>query len=133
MAMRYFFLALPFLLTCSTTPSKIQSQVYVLGTIHGNMLDNPANGVRHFVTALYVLSPTLIINESRPEFPGPVEGIIDGGPEQGLVYAYAMENKIPIVGADWFDDAFNVESEREDSKMSENLKAEIAPLFERFR
>lgn len=120
---------------CTSIQSNLDSSssVYVLGTIHGNMLNNSNNTLRDFVSALYQYKPTLILTEVRPEHPNVVESIIDGGPEQVIVYSYAKENGFKIVPIDWFDDQYNFESAQEDLKLSSAAKAEIDSLFLKFR
>jgi hypothetical protein len=110
-----------------------QHSVYVLGTIHGNMLDQPKNSLRDFVSALYLYRPDLILSEVRPDHPGGVEGAIDGGAEQALVHSFAKQISAAVVPVDWFDDEFNRQSESEDSDVSPALNAEVQPLFEKFR
>jgi hypothetical protein len=97
------------------------------------MLDQPNNSLHDFVAALDLFKPDLILTEVRPEFPGAVEGSIDGGPEQSLVYAFASHTNTVIIPVDWFDDQFTVQSERESKKIDASLKSEIDPLFEKFR
>lgn len=109
-----------------------QSSVYVLGSIHGNMLGNPNNTLRDFVSALDQYKPTLIFNEARPEFGNAVEGTIDGGPEQSLVYAFAKETGATVVPIDWFDDQYNNESIEEEARLTPALKEEIKPLLVEF-
>lgn len=45
----------------------------------------------------------IIFTEVRPQFPGPIEGSIDGGIEQSIVYAYGKLHNIEVVPIDWFD------------------------------
>ena len=112
--------------------NETQSKVYVLGSIHGNMLGQPNNSLRDFLSAIDQYKPTLILNEVRPEFANAVEGTIDGGPEQSLVYAYAKEKGATVVPVDWFDDQYNDDSSQEDSRQTEALKSEIQPLLVEF-
>ncbi len=130
----WIYLAAISLSSCVTSPPKHEpSVVYVLGSIHGNMLDQPKNSLRDFVAALHLFKPSLILSEARPEFPSAVEATIDGGPEQSLVYAFAKEFGVRVVPVDWHNDQYNLESEKENSRMTKRLQKEIDPLFAQFR
>lgn len=108
------------------------STVYVFGSIHGNMLDQPKNSLRDFVAFIIAFKPHMILSEVRPEVPGGIEGSIDGGPEQAIVYAYAKYAAIPVIPVDWFDDHYNKELAREETEMAQTLKDKIEPLFKKF-
>lgn len=137
MKLIFYFLIVPCIWGCASHFTKNKEKdlpsVYVLGSIHGNMLDQPNNNLNDFVKALYVFKPTLILSEVRPEFPGAVEGSVDGGPEQSIVYAFAKETGSLVVPVDWFDDQYNLLSEKENSQITKEIKKEIDPLFEEFR
>ena len=135
--MRRVALSLSFLALASCAswgkPAKPVTTTYVLGTIHGNMLDQPKNGVKDFVSALHQYKPTVILAEVRPDMPGPIEGTIDGGAEQALVYAYAEANGATVLPVDWFNDDYVKQSEEESAAITPALKAELDPLFASFR
>ena len=135
--MRKVALSLSFLAlaSCATwgKPAKPETTAFVLGTIHGNMLDQPKNGVKDFVSALHQYKPTVILAEVRPDMYGPLEGTIDGGAEQALVYAYAETAGATVVPVDWFNDDYVKQAEEETAAMTPALKAEIDPLFASFR
>lgn len=129
------FLFLLSLFGCSNQQIKNNSttEVYVLGSIHGNMLDQPHNSLRDFVRALYLFKPTMILSEVRPEFPDPVEGAIDGGAEQALVYAFVKQNGSLAIPVDWFDDQYHIASGNEPLRMTEDTKKQIEPYLSEFR
>ncbi|MBL7545526.1 MAG: hypothetical protein JNL11_17030 [Bdellovibrionaceae bacterium] len=105
--------------------------VYVLGSIHGNMLERSHYTLKDFISVLYLYEPTLILTEVRPEYLDAVDGIIHGTPEQSIVYAYAKETGAQIIPVDWHNDEYNLESAQNEKK-SEKIKKEIQPLFEKF-
>ncbi|MCK6598151.1 MAG: hypothetical protein L6Q37_07285 [Bdellovibrionaceae bacterium] len=107
--------------------------ISVLGSIHGNMLDQPRNSIRDFVAALHLFQPTLILSEVRPEAPDSIEGAIDGAPEQILVYAYAKSVGARVIPVNWVNDQYNKEAAKENSQQSTELKSKIEPLFLMFR
>ena len=107
--------------------------IYVLGSIHGNMLDQQNNSLRDFVVALYLYEPTVILTETRPENRGAIEGTIEGGGEQSLVYAFAGLSGARVIPVDWFDDEYNRTAAGEDARMSPLLREEVAPVVARFR
>jgi hypothetical protein len=129
----WIFLVSIFLLSCATKPPRDEASViYVLGSIHGNMLDQPKNNLRDFIAALHQFKPSLILTEARPDFPSAVEATIDGGPEQSFVYAFAKESGAKVVPVDWHNDQYNIESAKANSKMTQIIKKEIEPLLGRF-
>ncbi len=96
------------LISCSNLSSeeKKENTIFVLGPLHGYMLKNPQYTLKEFIRAIDQFHPDLILTEVRPEFPGAFEGTIDGGIEQGLVYAWGDLRDIPVVAVDWFNDDF---------------------------
>lgn len=127
------FFLFGFILSCSSHPVKNDNpQVYVLGSIHGNMLVSPNYSLHDFISVLYLYKPTLIMTEVRSEHADAVDGVIHGAVEQSLVYAYAKESGVQVVPVDWHDDDYNLENDQ-DYKKAEEFKSEISPLFEQFK
>lgn len=95
---------------CSVLPvhdaERRPNTVFVLGSIHGYMLKHPHYTLPVFVAAIERFRPDVILTEVRVDHPGPLEGGIDGGIEQALVYAMDDLRGYEVVPADWFDDAF---------------------------
>ena len=92
-------------ISSSETSSDGKSKtVFVLGTLHGGMFENPNYSMLDFQKAIMTFSPTHILTEVRSDHTGPVEGAIDGGIEQSLVYAIADKTGAKIIAVDWFDD-----------------------------
>jgi hypothetical protein len=80
--------------------------VLVLGSLHGWMLDHPHYKLPVFVDVIERFRPDVILTEVRPEHLGAIDGSIDGGIEQALVYAIGELRGVPVVAVDWFDDAY---------------------------
>ena len=87
--------------------------VFTLGTLHEAMLSNPNYSMLDFQKAIISYKPTYILTEVRSEYPGPIEGAIDGGIKQSLVYAIADKLGVKLIAVDWFDDALFEENSRE--------------------
>ncbi len=114
---------------------KIKSEppgVYVLGSIHSNMLVKKDYTLQDFISVLYLYKPTLILAEVRPEFSDAIDGVIHGAVEQSIVYAYAEESGAKVVPIDWHNDKYNLENDL-DYEKAKAFKKEIQPLFDQFK
>ena len=80
------------------------NSVFVLGSLHDYMLDHPHYTLPVFVAAIERFRPDVILTEVRSDYPGPIDGSIDGGIEQSLVYAVGELQGFRVVPTDWFDD-----------------------------
>ncbi|MDZ4660027.1 MAG: hypothetical protein SGJ18_00265 [Pseudomonadota bacterium] len=128
-----FVFALSFLLSCTGLTVKDRPPaVYVLGSIHGAMLDEPNYTLHDFISVLYIYKPTLILTEVRPEYFDAIDGVIHGAVEQSIVYAYAKESGAQVVPVDWHNDEYNLENDQNYEK-AKTFKKEIQPLFDHFK
>lgn len=118
-------------LSCTSLITKNTPSVYVLGSIHGGMLDEPKYSLQDFISILYLYKPTLILAEVRPEYTDAIDGVIHGAAEQSIVYAYAKDSGVKVVPVDWHNDENNLE-DAEDYKKAKAFKKEIQPLFDQF-
>jgi hypothetical protein len=84
---------------------KNANDVTVLATPHSGMLANPNYTVRDFAAAIQIFHPTVILTEVRPSHSGPIEGSLDSGIEQSLVYAMAKEVGATVIPVDWYSEA----------------------------
>lgn len=118
---------------CTSAPTHDdRNSILVLGSLHTKMVDHPHYTLREFMAALEHFKPDLILTEVRPDHPGPVEGSLDGGIEQSLVYAFATEKKVEVTPVDWFTDELIEASRAEDAKAGPELGREIGPLNGRY-
>lgn len=109
-----------------------ENSFFVLGTLHGNMLEHPHYHLREFLRVIDTFKPTVILTESRPDFPGPVEASISGAPEQSLVYAYAAE-KIKVKPVDWLNAQNQIDLQRQESQLDAAHKKELDNLWAQFQ
>ena len=108
------------------------NSIFTLGSLHGRMLTDLQYTLTDFVRALDGYQPDLILTEVRTEHPGPVEGSIDGGIEQSIVYAFGETKKINVVPVDWFDDAWMKSFLESNQKQTPALDAEVKPFNDRY-
>jgi hypothetical protein len=122
---------LPLITGCSAldVAGKRLNEVLVLGSLHGYMLEHPYYTLPVFVAAIERFRPDVILTEVRVDHPGPVDGSIDGGVEQALVYAVGDLRGYRVVPADWFDDAFIGAMADQDREVRPDL--ELATAFAR--
>jgi hypothetical protein len=106
------------------------TEFFVLGSLHGYMLNQPRYTLSVFLDAMHKCQPDLILTEARREQPDAANASIDGGIEQSIVYAFGETLGVPVHAVDWFDDALiqSLESE-EKSPGSPELKAQLEHLF----
>jgi hypothetical protein len=97
------------------------------------MLDHPHYTLPVFVDAIERFRPDVILTEVRPEQPGPVDGSIDGGIEQALVYAIGELRGVPVVAVDWFDDAYIAAIMAEQAVSRPVLESAQAPLRQTYQ
>lgn len=108
----YLILALNILLSCSSLTTNEQPGVYVLGSIHSNMLEQSKYTLQDFISALYIYKPSLIFTEVRQEYNDAIDGVIHGAPEQSIVYSCAKELGIPVIPVDWHNDTYNLKNDQ---------------------
>ena len=104
------------------------NEVFVLGSLHTAMLSHPDYTLREFVAAIDGFRPDLILTEARMDHPGPIEGSVDGGVEQSLVYAYGTLTNVPVTAVDWFENDLLDKVRAESAKEPAALKKKVAPL-----
>jgi hypothetical protein len=106
------------------------TEFFVLGSLHGYMLQHPRYTLPVFLDAMHKCQPDLILTEARREHPDAANASIDGGIEQSLVYAFGETLGVPVHAVDWFDEALiqSLESE-EKSQGSAELEAQLEHLF----
>lgn len=114
--------------TEKTTSANTPNQVFVLGSLHTGMLTQPNYTVREFVGAIDSFAPDMILTEARMNRPGPIEGSVDGGVEQSLVYAYGSLSNVPVQAVNWFADNQLELVRAENAKEPASLKKKVAPL-----
>lgn len=102
--------------------------VFVLGSLHTAMLSHPDYSLREFVAAIDGFHPDLILTETRMNHPGPIDGSVDGGVEQSLVYAYGTLTNVPVTAVDWFEDNQLEKVRAESAKEPVALKKKVAGL-----
>lgn len=102
-----------------------------MGSLHGHMLEHPQYNLNTFVSIILSFKADVIFTEVRSEFPGAIEGSIDGGIEQSIIYAIAEHQEIEVVAIDWFNDEHIQKSKEESERASSDLemKKRIEPLF----
>ena len=105
-----------------------KNQVYTLGSLHSRMLTHPHYTLPVFIQAMELFHPDLILTEVRSDQPGPDEGCIDGGIEQGIVYAYGTIHKVPVIAVDWFDDDYDKRMDSSVIKFSPIIKKKLGQL-----
>lgn len=110
------------------------TKVFNMGSLHDYMLEHPKYNLSVFLDAMKQFQPDVILSEVRQSHPGVINGSIDGGIEQSLIYAFAETFDIPVIPIDWFDDEhlkmLNEESKRE--SLDSRVKQEIQPDFEKY-
>jgi len=125
-------LGLLLLAGCSVQPGHDDGQrpntVLVLGSLHGYMLAHPHYSLPVFVAAIERFRPDVILTEVRVGHPGPLEGSIDGGIEQTLVYAMGDLRGYAVVPADWFDDDFVAAMMKDDPVRRPEIEAALASV-----
>ena len=112
------------------TNDDVRKKVFVLGSLHGYMFRNPDYSMLDFQKAIISYKPTHILTEVRSEYPGPVEGSIDGGFEQSLVYAIADKLGVKVIAVDWFDDELLKEDIAESSTNNQAYEEEMRDIDE---
>lgn len=125
------FISIIFLNCTSLTIKDRPPSVYVLGSIHGGMLEEPNYTLQDFISVLYKYKPTLIFTEVRPEYSDAIDGVMHGAVEQSIVYAYAKESGAQVVPVDWHNDDYNLESDQ-DYQRAKAFKKELQPLRDQF-
>lgn len=108
--------------------TKAPNQVFVLGSLHTGMLVQPKYTLREFVGAIDAFKPDMILTEARMSRPGPIEGSVDGGVEQSIVYAYGSLTNVPVQAVNWFADNQLELLKAENAKEPLALKKKVAPL-----
>lgn len=108
--------------------SKEPNQVFVLGSLHTGMLSQPHYSLREFVGAIDAFKPDMILTEARMNRPGPMEGSVDGGVEQSIVYAYGSLTNVPVQAVNWFAENQLDLVRAENAKEPLALKKKVAPL-----
>ncbi len=109
-----------------------KNQISTLGSLHGYMLKNTKYTLGNFISAIYAYKPDVILTEVLPSAPGPLDGSIDGGIEQSVVYAVAASLSIEVIPVDWFDDSLIEEMSKEESKLTSEAKKEIEPYWMKY-
>ena len=110
-----------------------KNSIFTLGSLHGLFLSSRGYNLRDFIGAINLFRPQVILTEVRSEFPGPLEGSIDGGIEQSIVYAYGKLNGAEVVPVDWFDDDFLKESAQEDTQVIPGLREKALPIAKEYQ
>ncbi len=120
---------------CITRENKQNySKIFNMGSLHGYMLTHPQYSLNIFVDAIYQYKPDIILTEVRPEYPGPIDGSIDGGIEQSIIYGIGELENIKIVPIDWFDDEYIslMNAEEEKKVTDQRVKEYIEPHFKEY-
>ena len=103
-----------------------ENTVSTLGSLHGHMISNPKYSIKAFYNALRSFNPDVILTEVRSDHANVIDGAIDGGIEQALVYAFGSEELVPIVAVDWFDDdQIKLLDEENSRPIAEEVQSEI--------
>lgn len=113
-----------------TTNTDARMTVFILGSLHDFMFENPNYSMLDFQRAIISYKPTHILTEVRSEYPGPVEGSIDGGIEQSLVYAIADKLGAKVIAVDWFDDDLIKEALTESCANKQAYEEEVRVVHE---
>lgn len=135
-SLRLFLLTLSLSAVVGCTTSEIkkdekENQAFVLGSIHASLLNKPNYSLRDFMSAIDQFKPDLILTEVRTDRPGAMDGIIDGGIEQSLVYAYGNLANVPIIPIDGVD--LKTPIPQLSAKQNAALKKRVAPLADQYR
>ncbi len=135
--MKIILLACVFILeACSTTSTQVKqtTKVFNMGSLHGHMLGHPRYDLKVFINAIELYQPDIILTEVRPQHPGSIDGSIDGGIEQALIYAIGEIRDIEVIPIDWFDDNFIIQRDIENKRESKDIhvKNNIEPLFNKY-
>src|SRR5437868_7058908 len=132
----FLALALIFLNSCANAPKredKMQTkEIFVLGSLHGYMLKSSGFSLHDFVAAIDSFKPQLVLTEVRAGHPGPLDGSIDGGIEQSIVYAYGQSTNVPVVAVDWFDDGFLAEMAGENAQTNPEYEKQATPPSKKY-
>ena len=134
-ALRIFLYGAVSILTgCASTSHRESDMntVATLGSLHARMLRNKIYSLNDFAAAIDSFKPDIILTEVRPAFPGPIEGSIDGGIEQSLVYAIAEESGAEVRPVDWFDDELISRMEREGRGLNPHQVSQIELLQKKY-